>query len=80
MKNIESNGILKMLRLIALKVRNIKKILSSLLVRVQVREPGLMYGQHVVMNNGTMDWSGNLYTYHFVDTDHQVSLVWIWWF
>jgi hypothetical protein len=26
-----------------------------------------MYGQHEVMNNGTMDWRGNLYSYHFVD-------------
>ena len=34
MKNIESNGILKMLRLIALKVRKIKETLSCLIACV----------------------------------------------
>ena len=53
MRDSERNGILEMLRLIALKVR----------------EPSLMYGKHVKMGDGHMDWSGNLYTYHFVDKD-----------
>ena len=42
---------------------------------MQVREPGLMYGQHLMMPNGTMDWSANLYTYHFVDKEADAEQV-----
>ena len=53
--DVEGNGILKMIRLIALKVSNKQHAMTQLLM--QVREPGLMYGQHQMMPNGTMDWS-----------------------
>merc|ERR1712236_91683 len=58
-QDVESNGIIRMLRLIALKVR----------------EPGLMYGEHKLFSTEETqaeernDWSGNLYSYHFIDKD-----------
>lgn len=58
-QDVENNGIIRMLRLIALKVR----------------EPGLMYGKHKFFSTEEKqakkrnDWSGNLYSYHFIDND-----------
>jgi len=56
--DIDSNGVLKMLRFIALKVR----------------EPELMYGKHDVINNGTVSWDGNLYKYRFEEHDLMAQL------
>jgi hypothetical protein len=47
--DVESNGIMDMLRFIALKVR----------------EPELMYGKHTMINGKKMNWEGNIYTYNF---------------
>lgn len=58
-RDIESNGILRMLRFIALKLR----------------EPELMYGKHEVLNNGTVSWDNNAYNYGFiVKTDVEAKL------
>jgi len=52
-RDIENNGVMKMLRFIAL----------------EIREPALMYGKHITLNNGTVSWSGNVYNYgNFVRT------------
>ncbi|PAA81800.1 hypothetical protein BOX15_Mlig007642g2 [Macrostomum lignano] len=47
--DIDNNGVMEVLRLIAL----------------EVREPNLMYGRKIKLNNGTVQWSGNLYRYRF---------------
>jgi len=46
-RDVENNGIMKMMRFIAL----------------EIREPGLMYGKHTQLNNGTVTWDGNVYNY-----------------
>jgi len=48
--DVEANGILKMLRFIAL----------------QIREPILMYGKHTTINGNRFGWDGNLYSYSFL--------------
>jgi len=47
--DIENNGIMDILPFIALKLR----------------EPGLVYGKHVTVNDRVYDWSGNVYSYGF---------------
>jgi len=47
--DIENNGIFKMLRFIAL----------------QIREPDLMYGNHITINNKTFFWENNVYSYTY---------------
>jgi hypothetical protein len=47
-RDVDNNGILKVLRFIALAIR----------------EPALMYGKHTTLDNGGIaDWPGNLYTF-----------------
>jgi len=49
-RDIENNGVMKMLRFIAL----------------QIREPELMYGKHVTINGRSYSWDGNVYSYGFL--------------
>lgn len=56
--DVEQNGIMKMLRFIALKVR----------------EPELMYGKHTTVNGKFAKWNGNIYTYNFATTAQANSL------
>jgi len=68
-RDVENNGVVRMLRLVALKLR----------------EPGLMYGEHPAINlddskqpdknneNKVNDWEGNVYSYHFVDKDQETQ-------
>jgi len=56
--DVEANGIMKMLRFIALKVR----------------EPQLMYGKYTTVNGKPMKWDGNLYSYTFASVDKAESL------
>jgi len=49
-RDIEHNGIMDVLRFVALKIR----------------EPELMFGKHMLLKNGTVSWDSNAYSYHFM--------------
>lgn len=48
--SVDNNGVLEVLRLIAL----------------ELREPNLMYGKTIKLNDGTVRWDGNLYRFEFL--------------
>jgi len=55
--DVESNGVMKMLRFIALTIR----------------EPELMYGKKITINGKEYSWSGNLYRYSFYSTAQEAD-------